>query len=130
MIFQAAKATPPPSKRRKTRATAISAPLPPSAGSVARRACFTREGAALGWLDPLPAGFAADRAAEGAGLGAGLGSAANVRMQIKHSTAAPAAISWPNVTVEPQCGQINWVLCMATLRRKFHSLTPQEIGRA
>jgi hypothetical protein len=39
-------------------------------------------------------------------------SAANARIQIKHSTVAPALMAPLKFSVEPQCGQVSWVHCM------------------
>jgi hypothetical protein len=36
----------------------------------------------------------------------------NARMQIKHSTVEPAAIFWPKLKVEPQCGHASWMHVM------------------
>jgi len=69
----------------------------------------------------------------GMGSGAAVGAetetvtgftAANDCMQIKHSTDVPAAISVPKLSVEPQWGHANWVLCMGI------SLLARQIGTA
>jgi hypothetical protein len=55
-------------------------------------------------------------AAAATGLGAAAsGCAAKLCMQIRHSTGVPAAISIPNVNVEPQCGQASCVLELAMM---------------
>jgi hypothetical protein len=40
-------------------------------------------------------------------------TAVKARMQIRHSTGVPALMAAPKLNVDPQCGQVNCVVCTA-----------------